>query len=101
MPALPAFPTCSCPAPARLRPRPQELIVHPFWQVSLASLAMPAEPALDSFIKAYKLAPADANPRASMASQSAVRAPFCPCHGCVAVWLMLSWARAACVLLGG
>jgi len=46
--------------------------VHPFWQVSLTALSMPPEPALDAFIKAYKLAPVDANPRASIASQSAV-----------------------------
>ena len=50
----------------------QELIVHPFWQVSMTALSMPPEPALEAFVKAYKLAPADTNPRASMASQSAV-----------------------------
>ncbi|KAF5840559.1 hypothetical protein DUNSADRAFT_16357 [Dunaliella salina] len=50
-----------------------ELIVHPFWQVCMTALSMPPEPALEAFVKAYKLAPADANPRASMASQSAAR----------------------------
>jgi len=46
--------------------------VHPFWQTSMPALSMPAEPALEAFIATYKLAPMDANPRASMASQSAV-----------------------------
>jgi hypothetical protein len=51
--------------------------VHPFWQTGLTMLSMPPEPALESFVKAYKLAPVDANPRASMASQSAVRVYVC------------------------
>lgn len=55
----------------------QELIVHPFWQTCMTALSMPPEPALESFVKAYKLAPVDANPRASMASQSAVRVLSC------------------------
>ena len=36
---------------------PQELIVHPFWQVKLPLVPMPAEPVFDAFVAKYKLAP--------------------------------------------
>ncbi len=52
---------------------PQELVVHPFWQVQLQWLDMPPEPQLELFIRQNNLAPASMDPRASMAAVSAVR----------------------------
>lgn len=36
----------------------QELVEHPFWKAKLPVLPLPAEPALEAFIKQHNLAPA-------------------------------------------
>lgn len=58
--------------PALPRVRPQELVQHAFWQAPLAPLELPAEPALEEFIRRYGLAPPP--PRAGPAAGDAAAA---------------------------
>lgn len=75
----------------------QELVVHPFWQAKITGLEIPPEPALEAFIQKYNLAPVNEDPRASIASQSAVGA-CSEAHGpCL---LCSPWMLAVAAVVG-